>query len=358
MEKKKITIIRPSNMHGHLRQSTDAAKILPDIIDLAYPYYEYFVAMPNIKPSIKTIEDVLRYKEEIISFVPDEFISAQRFNPIVPLKMIWNNDFKTTPRVITDARKCNYGINCVKLYVIGTTTNADDGVLISDLEKLYPTFATMEELGTLLLIHGEVPDKDVDALDREYIFGDKYLTKIARDFPGLKIVEEHITDERMVKIVEQLPYNVAATITTHHLYMTQNDFLEPGLTARNGCKPYAKLHKDLSAIQQAVRSGNPKFFFGDDTAWHRKENKYCEHSACGCGHTHSIEFVTQFFADADILPHLGNFVSVNGPHFYGLPIPKETLTLEYVETPYSPEAEYKGMLPWGSDRKLFWRIKK
>ncbi len=44
-----------------------------------------------------------------------------------------------------------------------------------------------------LLIHGEVTDAHVDIFDREARFIDRVLEPLRRQFPGLKVVFEHIT---------------------------------------------------------------------------------------------------------------------------------------------------------------------
>ena len=352
MNPKTITIPRPSNMHAHLRQSDDEDKMMQDIVPLVATNYKYFVAMPNTTPPIKTMDDATEYRREILRFRPKS--CRYSFSPLVPLKMLWNSGFKTTPTIVNQAH--NYGFDWVKIYFRGTTTNSDDGVLFEDLEKLYPTFEKMEELGMILLIHGEKPGADIDVNLRELHFHDT-LKKINKNFPALRIVFEHITDFRSVYLVGELGPTVAATITTHHLYMSLNDVLEPGPRGRNACKPYAKQIADMRILREAAFWNSPKFFFGDDNAPHRKWNKYCESGSCGCFHTHSIEFVTELFAEHNKLDKLASFLSLNGPKLYGLPPTKEKTTLQYVEEPYSPEREYKNMLPWGFERKLHWKIK-
>ncbi len=349
-----ITTPRWANMHGHLRQSDDEDKLMADIMPHVYPHYYYYTAMPNTNPPKSTGEDCRNYYEEICSFVPREY--KDLFFPITPLKMLWDENFKTSPEIIYRAK--SLGINWVKLYFRGTTTNSDDGVLIEELPQLFETLGKMEEYGMILLIHGEVPGKGINMDDREYLFANEHLPLLAEKFSKLKIVMEHITDRRTVEIVKQLPNTVAATITTHHLYISKNDVLEPGPRPRNACKPYAKQLEDLKAIQQAAFSGNPKFFFGDDNAWHRKWKKYGECGNCGCAHTHSVEFVTQFFAEHGKLDLLENFACNYGPDFYGIKRPKGELTIQKTEKPYFPEKELSDVLPWGFDIPLNWEVVK
>ena len=53
----------------------------------------------------------------------------------------------------------------------------------------------------VLCLHGEVTDPDVDMFDRERVFVDTLLARIVRDFPGLKVVLEHITTREAAAFV-------------------------------------------------------------------------------------------------------------------------------------------------------------
>lgn len=83
----------------------------------------------------------------------------------------------------------------------------------------------MQEVGMLLLVHGEVTDSSIDIFDREKVFLDTILGDVVADFPELKIVLEHITTKDAVEFVENASANVAATITAHHLLYNRNHML-------------------------------------------------------------------------------------------------------------------------------------
>ncbi len=349
---KEITIIKPSNMHAHLRQIDDHYKLMPYLVPLSYRAFHYYVAMPNTTPPNKTGTDCKSYKKQILSCVPDS--EKENFHPITPLKLLWNNDFRTTYGVIQDAERD--GVSCAKLYLRGTTTNSDDGVRLEDIPELYDTFDTMANLDWVLQIHGENPSNGILAVDREYEFH-QYFKKIHEAVPNLKIVYEHISDRRTLELIRSMPANIAGTLSTHFMYMTLNDVVEPGLRPNNSCKPIAKRFEDMEAIIEAATSGDPKFFLGSDSAPHIPENKYKDCGACGCFLApYDLEWVVQKFDERNALHNLEKFVSINGPTFYGLTLPESKITLTKTE-PYRTEKLYHGLEIWKGGEELSWKIK-
>src|SRR5690606_10656003 len=136
-----------------------------------------------------------------------------------------------------------------------------------------------QEAGLPLLIHGEVTDAEIDIFDREKVFIDRHLRTIVADFPGLKVVLEHITTADAVAFVREAPPQVAATITAHHLLFNRNHMLAGGIRPHFYCLPILKRGDHQRALLEAATSGNPKFFLGTDSAPHARHLK---ESACGC----------------------------------------------------------------------------
>ena len=85
-----------------------------------------------------------------------------------------------------------------KLYPAGATTNSASGV--TDVRHIRAALERMEKIGMVLCVHGEVTDPEVDVFDREAVFIERVLSGIVRDFPGLKIVFEHITTRDAVAV--------------------------------------------------------------------------------------------------------------------------------------------------------------
>jgi len=151
-------------------------------------------------------------------------------------------------------------IHAFKLYPAGATTNSDSGV--ADIKAVYPLLAAMEQYAIPLLIHGEVTDDACDIFDRERVFIDTYLTDVAKNFPGLRIVVEHVTTAEAVQFVQGAGANIAATITPQHLLFNRNAILAGGIKPHYYCLPIIKRESHRLALVKAATSGNPKFFFG------------------------------------------------------------------------------------------------
>jgi dihydroorotase len=152
---------------------------------------------------------------------------------------------------------------------------------------------------------------------------------LTRDFPGLRMVLEHITTRAAVEFVRQAPNNVAATITAHHLLLNRNALFEGGLQPHHYCLPLLKRETQRAALVAAATSGNPKFFLGTDSAPHSRQAK---ESACGCAGIYTshaaMELYAEIFERAGALDRLEAFASFHGPDFYRLPRNRDTLTLE------------------------------
>ena len=92
------------------------------------------------------------------------------------------------------------------------------------------------------------------------------LAAIVRDFPGLRIVLEHITTARGGGTSSRgAPANVAATITPQHLLYSRNALFAGGIRPHFYCLPVLKREAHRQALVAAATSGNPKFFLGTDS---------------------------------------------------------------------------------------------
>jgi dihydroorotase len=310
---RKITIQTPDDWHLHFRDGDMLAETVP----ATSRCFNRAIVMPNLVPPVTTTELALAYKERILAAVP----STDTFEPLMTLFL--TND--TSPDEIVKAKAA--GIVASKLYPAGATTNSDAAV--KGIKSLYPVFEKMQEVGMLLLIHGEVTQAHIDIFDREKAFIDTFLKDIVNDFPNLKIVFEHITTKDAADFVMASSNNVAATITPQHLLLNRNDLLVGGVRPHNYCLPVLKRNIHQQALQAVVASGSKKFFLGTDSAPHEKHKK---ENACGCAGCYSawsaIELYAQIFDQLDALDKLEGFASHYGPDFYGLARNEGTITLE------------------------------
>ncbi len=307
-----ITITRPDDWHLHVRDGEAMAAVVPHTA----AQFARAIIMPNLKPPVTTAAQAQAYRERILACVP----RGLQFEPLMTLYLTDN----LAPDEIRRAKEA--GVVAVKLYPAGATTNSDAGV--TDIRKTYATLEAMQREGLLLLVHGEVTSSDIDLFDREAVFIDQQLIPLRRDFPGLKIVMEHITTREAAQYVAGADANTAATITAHHLLYNRNAIFTGGIRPHYYCLPVLKRETHRQALVQAATSGSPKFFLGTDSAPHPAHLKEHATGCAGCYTAHAaMELYAEAFDAAGALDRLEGFASFHGADFYGLPRNTGTLTL-------------------------------
>ena len=339
-----ITLRQPDDWHLHFRDNDMLAETVPATARC----FARAIVMPNLVPPVTNAELAMAYKARIEAARP----AGSQFEPLMTLYLT----NQTTPADITAAKEA--GVVACKLYPAGATTNSDAAV--KGINALYPVFEQMEKDGVLLLIHGEVTESHVDIFDREKVFIDQYMAKIVKDFPGLKVVFEHITTADAADFVLANGDNIAATITPQHLLLNRNDLLVGGVRPHNYCLPVLKRNTHQQRLREVVAEGSAKFFLGTDSAPHAKHRK---ENACGCACCYSawsaIELYAEVFEQLDALDKFEAFASENGPDFYGLPRNTGTITL-VKESWQVPEivtlADGTEMVPFFAGQTLNWKL--
>lgn len=308
-----LTLIRPDDMHLHLRDGAALQAVLPH----SARQMGRAVIMPNLKPPVTQVADALAYRERILAALP----AGSRFQPLMTLYLTDRTSIET----VRQAKQA--GIIAFKLYPAGATTNSDAGV--TDILAMLPVLREMAEQNLPLLVHGEVTDPAIDIFDREAVFIERILQPIMQELPDLKIVFEHITTAEAAQLVCAAGDNLAATITPQHLLLNRNDLLVGGVRPHHYCLPILKRESHRQALLQAVTGAQShKFFLGTDSAPHPQHTK---ENACGCAGVFSamtaIELYAEAFDSVDALDKLQAFASQNGARFYGLPENSDTITL-------------------------------
>ena len=250
---KTLTLPLPDDFHVHLRQG----ELLKNYAKTVAKEFGRILVMPNTVPPIASAENVRDYYAQIKSAAPQ-----------LDLLMTFKLNAKISADELVKMKEA--GVVAGKYYPAGVTTNSEDGV--SEFESIFPVVAEMEKLGLVLCIHGEEPS--AFCLDREKEFI-RRVEILAERFPKLRIVFEHLSTAAAVEAVKRLPANVAATITAHHLIHTLDDVIGGSLQPHHFCKPLPKRPEDRKALREAAFSGNPKFFFGSDSAPHAQSKKEC-----------------------------------------------------------------------------------
>jgi dihydroorotase len=308
-----LTITRPDDWHLHLRDGETLKAVLPDTAR----QFARAIIMPNLRPPVTSAEAARDYYARIKQALP----AGLDFEPLMTLYLTDNMAAQEITRAHQDGV-----VKAVKLYPAGATTNSDSGV--TSLAKCAAVLAEMEKLGLPLLIHGEVTDAEIDVFDREKVFIERHLQPLLKDFPGLKVVFEHITTQDAAEFVAQGSVNLAATITAHHLLMNRNAMFTGGIRPHHYCLPVLKRETHRQALVKAAISGSAKFFLGTDSAPHPKSAK---EASCGCAGMYTahaaIELYAEAFEAAGALDKLEGFASFYGPDFYQLPRNTDKVTL-------------------------------
>jgi len=340
----RLKLRRPDDWHLHLRDGAALASVVAD----SARRFARAIVMPNLKPAVRTTAQALDYRERILGALPE----GARFDPLMTLYL--TDD--TPPEEIARAKLSGH-VHGVKLYPAGATTHSDEGV--TRLSRCFHALEKMEELGLPLLVHGESTDPAIDVFDREQAFIEETLGAMLERFPRLKVVLEHITTREAAQFVEVTGPNVAATITVHHLLMNRNALFLGGIRPHHYCLPVLKRETHREALVEAATSGNPKFFLGTDSAPHARGAK---EGACGCAGIYTahaaIELYAAAFEEAGALDKLEGFASTFGAEFYGLPLNRDTITLERAEWRVPERLAFGGedLVPLRAGETIPWKL--
>jgi dihydroorotase len=342
---KRLTIRRPDDWHVHLRDGAMLNAVAP----WTARQFARAIVMPNLDPPVTDLAAAAAYRSRILAAS-----AGADFTPLMTCYLTDHAD----PLMLAEGFERGL-FAAAKLYPAHATTNSAQGV--TDIAQIRPALAAMERIGMPLLIHGEVTDPEIDLFDREKIFIDRVFAGLVRDFPGLKMVFEHITTAEAADFVESAGPNLAATVTPHHLAINRNAIFAGGIRPHFYCLPVAKREAHRLAIRRAATSGSPKFFLGTDSAPHAAERK---ESACGCAGIFNAPFALESYAQAfeeeGALDRLEAFASEHGPRFYGLPLNEGTITLERTEArvPETLPAAGTTIVPFHAGETLNWRLVK
>ncbi|MCI3204209.1 MULTISPECIES: dihydroorotase [Pandoraea] len=340
-----LTITRPDDWHLHVRDGAVLKSVLPD----SARQFGRAIIMPNLKPPVTTTEHAAAYRERILAARP----AGNTFEPLMTLYLTDN-----TPAEEIRRAKASGFVHAVKLYPAGATTNSDAGV--TDLAKCRGALEALQEAGMPLLVHGEVTSADIDIFDREKVFIDRVMSPLRRDFPGLKVVFEHITTKDAAEYVAEAEGPIAATITPHHLLYNRNAIFTGGIRPHYYCLPVLKRETHREALVKAATSGSPRFFLGTDSAPHARGVK---EAACGCAGCytalHAVELYAEAFDKAGALDKFEAFASFYGPDFYELPrnTDKVTLVREDWELPAELPMGDETVVPLRAGEVIGWKLK-
>ncbi|MDU7693461.1 MAG: dihydroorotase [Helicobacter sp.] len=320
MKIQKIQLENPLDMHLHLREGA----MLEAVLEHTSKAFVGAVVMPNLLDPIDSTQKALNYGNKIQSIAPN-------FTPFLTLYITE----KLNAKELEKAR--NVDIKLLKLYPKGATTNSSAGLDQILTPSFLELLSAAQDLGFILCIHGE---SNGFVLEREAEFGSVFST-LSSKFPKLKIIIEHMSDLRSVKLINDLP-NIFATITLHHMLLTLDDLLGGHLDPHSFCKPVVKTPKDREALLELALNAHPKVSFGSDSAPHLRALKHSKNAPAGVfSAPFLLERLATLFDKHNKLDNLQAFVSSNAQKIYDLNFTsKRIVTLEKCE-PYNVGGELK-----------------
>lgn len=314
-----LSMLMPSNFHGHLRQGA----LMRAIAKYLMQYVKYLVAMPNTNPPVRTLEDAVKYYNEIVLVVAQE-----EYHHLKLLMTLYYTDL-LTPKMIEEIAASTL-VRAVKYYPPhpGATTGSGYGI---PLVPGCPVLRAMEASGVRLLGHFEtVHDKhgrELPHAQREEYFMEHEYPRLRDAHPDLLISVEHGSDKRSVqRVKEDTSGNTVMTVTPQHLNFTDEDLERRSWRNLLKCMPIEKTLNDLLAVREFAASGDERAIGGDDDAPHLSKTKLnlpFEKAVNGCFLPHSIYLYAKAFHATKALDHrFVKFMCLNGPKWWGLPAPE------------------------------------
>lgn len=307
---KKMIIRSPDDMHFHPR----SGKMLQAVLPYTSKVFSRGVVMGNLPKPVVTADDAEAYRAEVSGV-------DGNFSPIMTIMLTK----RTTSQAIAEA--FGRGFKVLKYIPNNVSTNSEEGVALTELQAYYPVLETAQELGMIFSGHWESPfDSGGSPVletkrEEEAI---RFLEVVVKLFPKLKMVVEHASTEKMIEYVKRAPINVGATLTVHHALLVYGDVCDESGKIYNPhhyCKPIAKKPSDRNTVVRTMMSGNPKFFFGSDSAPHPMSAKEKTPPSAGIFTAPvALPLLCELFENGNALSKLEDFVARFGAEFYGLPL--------------------------------------
>ena len=310
----RITIRRPDDWHLHVRDGAMLAAVLP----WTAKDFGRAVLMPNLVPPIRTTREAVAYRERVIAALP----KGSRFTPLMTLYLTDETDPDDLERGFGDGV-----VTGVKLYPANATTNSTAGV--TDYRKITRVLERMQKIDMPFLMHGEEVGADIDIFDREAVFVERRLSKWTKEFPGLRMIMEHLSSKEGADFVKSAAPQVAGTITPYHLRLTRTDWLGGGLKPMMYAMPVIKTERDRAALRAAATSGAACYFLGTDSAPHPLARKVAVSGMPGIFNAPvALSTYAKVFEEEGALDKFEAFASLNGPMHYRLPPNEDAIVLE------------------------------
>ena len=170
------------------------------------------------------------------------------------------------------------------------------------------------------------------------MFIDRRLSKWVKEFPGLRMVLEHLSSKDGAEFVKSAAPQVGGTITPYHLILTRTDWLGAGLKPMMYAMPVIKTATDRAALRKAATSGARCYFLGTDLRAASVRAQSCGRGVPGIFNAPvALATYAKVFEEEGALDKLEAFASLNGPKHYRLPPNEDTIVLE--KSPWTAPVE-------------------
>lgn len=321
-----ITIRKPFDAHVHGRDGS----MLETVAPLTARQFWGAIFEPNLMPPITTAKQARAYRDRIYRAT-----GGQDFTPFVLAYL--TDDFD--PRELARGIEEDLFIGA-KFYPKGATTNSDNGIV--DVTKLWEKGSRQFDLVRILSDYGRVfqlhcelnhrlDGRELDPYDKEAYFFRAVMPRLIDAHPDARFSCEHLTSKEGAEfLLQNGGKQLGCSITPHHLLFDRRDLYRGGLCPHFFCLPVIKREEHNEALLTLIAYGRSFVYAGTDSAPHDRRRKEAECCSGGMFSAHAaLELYAQALEETGVLENgrFEQFLSLNGPNFYDLPLSTETVTL-------------------------------
>jgi len=338
-----ILLRQPDDWHAHLR----IGNLMENVINL-FDVYGRVVCMGNLADPVDTAKKALAYRKQISAM--------GNFLPIIGVMLTKNSTVEEWEKIIKLLGKSAF----MKYMPEGITTNSEFGIPWTELENFSRIFELAQDKKIPVLIHAEnnrnfLSSKEIAEIDREKE-AVVFIEELALAFPDLIINIEHVSTRTMVGLIKNYK-NLSGSISPNHLFHCYKSVFDDHgeiINVHKYFKPVAKNENDREAVIAAALSGNPKFFFGSDSAPHLKIDKEVFKRAGAFNALTNLAYLCEAFVERGAIDKFEPFVSEYGARRYGFHLNTEVIRLKRQN--WEVPTVYRGIVPDLAGREMRWRI--
>jgi dihydroorotase len=355
---KSFIMRKPFDAHVHGRDGALLSMVAP----MTAREFAGAIFEPNLSPPILTGNDARAYLARIILACAD----TPDFNPSVLLYLTDNTD----PEMVYESIRSGACVG-VKYYPRGATTNSDSG--IADVSTLYTPGTKQDECiravgdaGGVVQLHCELnftldnTPLELDPYRKEAYFFDHVMPQLCERHPDVKLSCEHLTSKEGAFFMGRYGCNfLGCSITPHHLLLDRRDMFRGGLRPHLFCLPVIKAEEHREALIDLISEGYGHVYAGTDSAPHDRCKKEAD---CCSGGVFTAHAATPLYAQAldgaGLIegPRFEEFMSLNGPRFYGIPASEAKIQLAQIPWQVDELIQYGAnetdvIWPFGYDTK-------